>query len=317
MTNGLPLVTVIAVCYNHERFIMECLEGIRTQSYKNIQLIVMDDYSLDNSVEMVNKWIRETQYTCQFIHHEQNMGLCKTLNQALNHVKGKYVAILSTDDVWLPEFIEDRVRVIETGGDEVGMVYGKSFRIDEDGNLLPGLIQSCPKTPTGHIFEELIEENFVAANTVLIRKSCYDTIGLYDEELFAEDYDMWIRIGKMYRFSYSRNVLSKYRILPTSLAHANPEKISMNRVKVLLKTLKSSPEHKDIILKRLVTLRNVVYRLDYPIAQVLYRRALQERFSKKDLLMWILAQTGFSYVSSVKISKWLQRILVTDNQEAM
>ena len=82
---SLPLVTVIATCFNHERFVVECLESIRAQTYPNIQLIIADDCSTDGSVPLIRDWLTQTGTVCTLILHQQNQGVCRTRNETLTH----------------------------------------------------------------------------------------------------------------------------------------------------------------------------------------------------------------------------------------
>jgi glycosyltransferase involved in cell wall biosynthesis len=300
MKHGFPLVTVITICYNHEKYAVECLEGVRNQSYQNVQWIIIDDCSNDNSVKIISDWIQANQIKCKFIAHEKNVGLPRTINEALEISDGKYVSIISTDDIWLPEFIEDRVQKFENHDEMVGLVYGKSFKIDENGNQLPGLFQDCQETPEGYVLRDLYKRNFICSNSILIRKSCYDKIGRYNENLTLEDYDMWIRIGREYKFIYSDKILSKYRILRNSLDHSNRGIMADNVSRILLQSLEINPENKEIIIERLIPLRNMVYRLGHPIAPTIYQKALKKNFTKKDLFLLVSSGLRIPYESSMR-----------------
>ncbi|MDQ3686912.1 MAG: glycosyltransferase [Acidobacteriota bacterium] len=220
MKESTPLVSVIAMCYNHSRFVVECLESIRLQTYKNTELIIMDDCSEDNSVEIIKAWIEENGVRCVFIPHTENKGICKTLNEALSHARGKYVMTISTDDVCLPDRLESHVRQIEASPEEVGLLYSDALQIDEGGQPLPETIrQAWPvltNPPEGDVFQKLLERNFIPAPTVLVRKAAYDRVGLYDESLCYEDWDMWLRMARHYKFIFSPTVSVKYRIVSTS-----------------------------------------------------------------------------------------------------
>lgn len=220
MKQAQPLVSVIAVCYNQSRYVLECLESIRTQPYPNIQLIIMDDCSQDDSVAVIQKWIESTGVAATFIAHAQNKGICRTFNEALSHATGEYIAIVAADDVYLPEKISEQVRLLEQLPATVGVVYSDSWQIDEDGNLLPlKFIEAHRKferPPEGDIFPLLLEKNFVPAMTTLIRRKCYETVGHYDENLCYEDYDLWLRISQRFHFAFSPVISTKYRIVTRS-----------------------------------------------------------------------------------------------------
>jgi len=303
----MPLVTVIAACYNHERFVIECLEGIRAQTYSNIQLIITDDCSTDHSVEIINDWIKVFEVECLFIKHTVNKGFPKTLNEALSLTKGKYISIISTDDVWLPGFIEDRVTILEKAGNDYGLVYGKSYKIDENGLRLPGLIKNSTITPQGYVIKELLESCFIPANTVLIRFSVYDDIGMYDEDLIIEDYDLWLRIGQKYKFAYSSQILAKKRILDNSL-YLNPDnrnQIRLTLAKIFIKQLDQYPDYRSLIDKQLIIYREDLYRADNPLSKRYLWLGLKEKRTIRDLLMFIFASLHIPYGGFIQICQRL------------
>jgi glycosyltransferase involved in cell wall biosynthesis len=216
-----PLVSVLTACYNQAPFVIECLESIRNQTYKNIQLIILDDCSSDGSVSIIRDWITTNAVECIFIPHTQNQGVCRTFNEGLSHASGKYISMIAADDVWMLDKIENQVRQMEQLPDDVGVLYSDALRIDEKGNLLPEkFIEARRKflyMPEGDIFAMLLEKNFIPAMTTLIRRSCYDRVGTYDENLCYEDLDLWLRISQHYRFVFSPIISAKYRVVSTSL----------------------------------------------------------------------------------------------------
>jgi glycosyltransferase involved in cell wall biosynthesis len=223
MKDNQPLVSVIAVCFNQSRFVIECLESIGRQTYQNVELIIVDDCSQDDSVAVIRSWLDATQVTATFIAHTRNRGLCKTLNDGLARATGKYVSIIAGDDLYLPNKIEVQVELFEKLPASVGVVYSDALQIDQDGTVLPRKFieahRELPHMPEGQIFPILLQGNFIPAMTVLIRRQCFDAVGPYDETLLYEDFDMWLRISRRFRFSFSPVISAKYRILPTSMMH--------------------------------------------------------------------------------------------------
>src|SRR5678815_3959281 len=118
-----PLVSVIALCYNHSRYVLECLESIRAQTYKNVQVILLDDFSRDSSVGLIEQWISDHSIEWIFIKHLANKGICKTLNEGMYHATGKYIALIATDDVWMPDKLHHQVKEMETRPLDVGVLY--------------------------------------------------------------------------------------------------------------------------------------------------------------------------------------------------
>jgi hypothetical protein len=131
--------------------------------------------------------------------------------------------MIAADDVWMLDKIENQVRQMEQLPDDVGVLYSDALRIDENGNLLEEKFiearRQFSRMPEGDLFATLLQKNFIPAMTTLIRRSCYDKVGTYDETLCYEDYDMWLRIAQHYRFAFSPIISAKYRIVSTSLTN--------------------------------------------------------------------------------------------------
>lgn len=218
-----PLVTVIALCYNHERFLLECLNAIDQQSYPNIELIIFDDASTDRSAHMIEEWLKKTDRKATFIKQMQNGGVCKSLNKALELATGKYVAITATDDCWLTTKIQDQVNYFETLPENVAVVYSDAYVMNEKGTLLEErFIQRFGRLdhfPEGKLFSTLVEGNFIPAMATLVRRKCYTKVGGFDETLCYEDYDMWLRLAEQFEFAHSHKIGTKYRVVENSLSH--------------------------------------------------------------------------------------------------
>ena len=234
-----PLVTMIVLSYNQSRFVLETLESVRAQTYKNTQLIILDDCSSDDSVAIIDRWQQENEICCTFIRHQKNQGVCKSFNDALAAATGKYISAIGSDDVWLPDKIALQVEIMESQPENVGVLYTDAFQIDEDGHPLPEmLIASCrnlPEMPQGQILDTLLEGNFIGGQTALIRRSCYDQVGLYDENLPWEDWDMWMRMARRYSFLYSPTPAAKYRVHAKSVSHSDPARMLKDSFKICIK----------------------------------------------------------------------------------
>lgn len=225
-----PLVSVIALCYNHSKFVLDCLESLRRQRYENIELIICDDASKDDSADIISRWLEIAKVKCIFIRHEKNRGLCATINEALRYSQGKYYTLIATDDIWEPGRLESSVACLERSPTEVGVAFTDVYQIDESGNRLPQtFLQSLlgnKEVPEGDILERLILGNFVPAMGALIRRAVYDEIGGYDENLLYEDWDFWLRAAAHYRFAFIDIPSANYRIVANSMARTHLAKSS-------------------------------------------------------------------------------------------
>jgi glycosyltransferase involved in cell wall biosynthesis len=222
---GDPMVSMIVLSYNQSQFVLETLGSVIAQTYKATELIIVDDCSSDDSVETIERWLQENAIECTFIRHEKNQGICKSFNDALAVATGKYISAIGSDDVWMPDKISQQVEIMESQPDRVGVLYSDAFQMDEQGRALPEMFiaahRNLPEMPHGEIFNVLLEGNFIPGMTTLIRRSCYDVVGLYDENLPWEDWDMWMRIARHYSFLYSPVPSARYRYHAKSFSHSD------------------------------------------------------------------------------------------------
>ena len=223
-SENFPLVTAFVGCYNHSRFVEQCLDSVKHQTYPNLQVIIFDDCSKDNSVAVIDTWLKRHRLDWQFIPHTRNIGICASLNEVLRLARGNYISMVAADDVWLPDKTARQVEMMEQLPGDVGVLYSDAFQIDENGEALPQMFVEAHREfvvpPEGFLFDVLLEGNFIPAMTTLIRRECFNQVGTYDEDLCFEDWDMWMRISRTFRFVYDTIPAAKYRIVLSSASRA-------------------------------------------------------------------------------------------------
>lgn len=216
-----PLVSVCMSSYNNAHYVLSTLESISQQTYSNIELIIVDDCSTDNSVSTIEGWLEKNDIKCKFIKHEKNSGVCKVANSLIENSSGKYVSIIASDDLMLPEKISHQVAILESESNEVGLVYSDAYLIgSHDEPFFGRFIQwhrHFFEIPQGNIFPVLMEGNFMPAMSALWRMECFDVCGKFDETLAYEDYDILLRISLKFKFVFSDFVSVKYRVHNTNL----------------------------------------------------------------------------------------------------
>ncbi|KAA6348120.1 putative teichuronic acid biosynthesis glycosyltransferase TuaG [termite gut metagenome] len=208
--NNLPLVSVVVPCYNHAQYVEECIESVVNQTYKNIQLIVIDDGSKDKSPEI----LKELQKKYGFILEcQKNIGLSKTLNKAIKkYVKGKYYTNIASDDYWCLDKIEKQVSYMEANV-EAAMVFGRCTHISSKGLIL----SSIPDMKIEFLdFETLYMCNIIPALTVMIRSEIIINLGGFNEESYIEDVDLWLRIAYKYKIAYMNDIFGFLRLSDNS-----------------------------------------------------------------------------------------------------
>jgi glycosyltransferase involved in cell wall biosynthesis len=293
---------MIVVCYNQSRYVRETLESVKAQTYKPTQLIIVDDCSSDDSVAVIENWLRKNGVDCTFIRHQGNQGICKSLNDVLAVAKGKYVSMVASDDIWLPDKIARQVQIMESQPQSVGVLYSDAFQMDEQGYPLPSMFiaahRKLPEIPQGQILDVLLEGNFIPGMTTLIRRSCYDVVGFYDEQLPWEDWDMWLRIARHYSFLYSPIPSAKYRIHDKSVSHSDRVVMLKGSIKTYLKQFglgHMNEEQKSALASWLLSASEKLYRRGDSESSDFLMALSQATGNKKARWMHRFAKSGISY----------------------
>jgi glycosyltransferase involved in cell wall biosynthesis len=193
-----PTVSVIIPLYNREKLIERAIDSVLKQSYSDFELIVVDDCSTDNSAKVVQN-IDDPRII--YIKHDVNKGANTARNTGIKLAKGEYIAFQDSDDEWLPGKLEKQMALIVESPSKVGIVYSGFWRIqDKQKTFYP---YEWIKKLEGDISNEVLKTSFISTQTLLVKKSCFNHIGLFDETLpRLQDWDMVIRLSETYEFSY-------------------------------------------------------------------------------------------------------------------
>ncbi|NIT04308.1 glycosyltransferase [Candidatus Saccharibacteria bacterium] len=208
-----PLVSVIIPAYNAAQFLPETIESALKQTYKNIEVIVVDDGSTDNTEEVVKK------YPVRYIKIEHSGGPATPRNEGVHKAKGELVAFLDSDDVWLSKKLEKQVDFLRKR--DFDFVSCDAVIIDEDGKKLRKSYLGGRKIPEGEVFSSLYQDNFIITSATLARKTVLIDAGLFDSSVNlvgVEDYDLWLRVAAKSRFGFHPGQLVLYRERSTSLS---------------------------------------------------------------------------------------------------
>jgi glycosyltransferase involved in cell wall biosynthesis len=237
-----PTVSVIIPTYNRANFIDKAIKSVLNQNYQDFEIIVVDDGSTDNTEETVKSF---NNFKIRYICHTNNQGVSAARNNGIRASRGKYIALLDSDDEWLPEKLDKQIKVFKSEFPEVGVVYSNVLYIDESGKNMNKL--GNPKKIEGHIYEDLLGGNYVGtSSTLLIKKECFNRVGSFDDLLDAEnDWDMWIRIAKYYRFVLIKVPLVKYRFHSNRISN-NPELKIIMANRILVKYANVLEKRRDV-----------------------------------------------------------------------
>ena len=203
-------VSVIIPGYNMAEFSVKAVESVLNQTYKNIELIFVDDGSTDNTREKIAPYTGRLRYISK-----ANGGACSARNLGIRESTGEIIAMLDCDDMYLPQKIEECVNFLQEHPDH-GLVHTDAYVVDEHDHVI-GMDRHRERNCSGWITDKLNMTNFICNPTVVFRKKCLEKTGGYDETLFPPaDWDLWLRISEHYEIGYISSPLSQYRMIANS-----------------------------------------------------------------------------------------------------
>jgi glycosyltransferase involved in cell wall biosynthesis len=219
---SLARVSVIIPTYNRSQLLRQTVESVLAQTYPNIEIIVVDDGSTDDTARVMAQYAGRITY----IRRETNHGGRGNGKIGLQAASGQYINVLDHDDLMMPTKIERQVQVLEARP-EIGLVHCEYYYIDEDGNIL----REVGNLPEGDVLKELLCGDPIWSGGPLVRRQCLDEVGLPTG--YCGDWDMWLRLAQAgYPFACVQEPLGAYRILPDS-AMANLARLEQGNLDVL------------------------------------------------------------------------------------
>jgi glycosyltransferase involved in cell wall biosynthesis len=217
VTTAYVAVTVLIPTYNRSRYVGHAIRSVLQQTFRDLELLVLDDGSTDDTEEVVRA-IDDPRVRYVRCPHR---GISATLNTGVRLARGRYVARLDSDDEWLPDSLARETAVLNEQLD-VGLVYGRAQAMDAAGRPLPSTRGYALRYPADSFRSMLVDDS--TNISVLVRRECFDRVGLFDESLTAhEDWDMWLRVARHYRFAFVDAILARFRVHGANLtAPASP-----------------------------------------------------------------------------------------------
>jgi len=231
--NDQPLVSVVTATYNMAQYVVEAVESILSQTYTNIEAVVVDDGSRDDTQQVLARYTDNPQVK---LIHQENAGQTVAKNRGLSACTGQMIGFCDSDNAWLPDKIAAQMAVFASNP-SLGVVYGDVQFIDDKGHNLP---TPAVRRPSGHITGPLLANNFVPFNTCLVPRRILDEVGGFDESLsMAIDYDLWLRISTRYPFHHLPKVLARYRIWGGQMSHRTGERLD-NALRMMTKFMREN-----------------------------------------------------------------------------
>jgi glycosyltransferase involved in cell wall biosynthesis len=237
-----PPVSVVIATYNMAHYLPFALRSALNQTYSNIEVLVIDDGSTDNTAETVAPYLADSRVR---YYRQSNGGQAVAKNRGIRESSGAHIAFLDADDLWAPDKLELQMPLF-AASQRTGVVYSAFGYVDEKGDRLPHV---PGKLHRGNVSGPMLISNFVGFGTSVVKRECFDRLGLFDERLrMGIDYDRWLRFATQYEFEYVDRVLLYYRDWPGQMSK-NWRRRYVSGIEIMKAFLR---EHPDAVDKRTV-----------------------------------------------------------------
>ncbi|MBM4145211.1 MAG: glycosyltransferase [Nitrospira sp.] len=255
-----PLVSVIVPTFNRPEMLQETLRSIIDQTYKNYEIIVVNDAGVD-----VENIVAEKKHGRNIIHikHSSNKGLAGARNTGINAANGKYIAYLDDDDIFYPEHLETLVKFLESSGYKAAYTDAyRAYQAEENGRYI---IKKRELTSSPDFdYNRILISNYIPVLCFMHEKSCLDEVGLFDEALTShEDWDLWIRMSRKFQFGHIRKITAEYRFRTDGSTMFSGRRADMLRTAEMVHAKHSAIENNPLLAEErrlfIETLRKEVF----------------------------------------------------------
>lgn len=272
-------VSILIPCYNHERFVENCLDSILNQTYRKYEVIICDDASKDGSVSVIQRKKKEFDdagVRFVLLQNETNRGLTGTINHALEHAEGEYFKTIASDDMLYEDYLERMVGYMETHPG-VKYVFCNCMRVAENSSypvnkesVLGPLLSEMPPCDDNMLIRNY-ENNGIPAPSMMFRREVVDELGNYDESMGIEDLDMTLRILAKYPDGIKcvDDCLVYYRANSTSMsANVKAKGVRRRARRMFVDSVKIAKKHRKSVPPEVYKARIKKLYIDYIVLSI-------------------------------------------------
>ena len=284
-----PKVSIIIRTYNRADLIERAIQSALEQSFQDFEIIVADDGSTDHTKELVEQ-LTLKDHRIRFVTQDHSGRPGRTLNLGLQNSRGRYIAMLDSDDEWLPSKLEKQIKLLESSAPNIGLVFCHTIAINQDGAP-----EKRPVSHAANFLEAILLKGYLFPSSMLAKKEVFGVIGPIDENfLIMDDWDMFIRMAQECQYNFVSEPLYKYYIHHTNISfsknyakHAADLEYLLNKHSALYKS------HPKILEHHYITLASYLINADeMKKAKFYLKKSFQLNRSLKNLLRLALSYFG-------------------------
>ena len=262
--NSYPLISVIIPVYNRGHFIAQALSSVLDEDYPDLEIVLIDDGSTDNTDNVIKSWIEQHKDRIKIVYKSrENKGVVITLNELVNISNGEYIVFFGSDDYLKNNGIRKRYEYLKSHPDKL-MVLADCNLIDQNDNIIhesslisQGKVNKKQLCSDDGMKKFMILNGFTPGATLMADKKIYDIIGKYDEALHAEDWVYYIRVVSKNLLGYLDEIVSAYRLHDNNMSFSKRLiLVTQEHYMLTLQSFKSfeKPEHKYYLFLKLIYL---------------------------------------------------------------
>ena len=198
--------------YNHEKYVAQAIESVLNQTFPDLELIIVDDASTDNSRAVIEKFQAQDSRVKAFFH-QKNMGISKTTNECIRQASGEYVSFIGSDDMWVPYKLERQLAVIKNCKDKI--VWSEGQIINSAGAFTGQMVTALmcsPKRKSGKLFQELLREDVVFGQSTLFKTKFARETAFNENLQFVADHQFFVELSEQHEFVFIPEPLATYRV---------------------------------------------------------------------------------------------------------
>lgn len=211
-----PLVSILLLSMNHEKYLENCINSLALQTYKNIEIVFLDNASSDNTYQLAADLLRKSGIPHKTFRNEFSKNIASNLNFLLKQSKGKYISPLSSDDWFAPENLEKKISFLEANAG-TGAIFSNGWFFDETDNQLR--LHNSRNFKRGRIYRDvMLKPDSIFYVGMVYKREIFDEVGLWDENLLIEDIDLYVRLSLVRDIDFINEPLVFYRRSPKSIS---------------------------------------------------------------------------------------------------
>jgi glycosyltransferase involved in cell wall biosynthesis len=275
------MVSVIVPTYNREKTILRAINSILKQTYKDIEIIIIDDYSNDNTQEVVKSLNNDK---IKYIKQDKNRGACAARNIGIKLAKGEYIAFLDSDDEWLPEKIEKQIKFLKTNNADIVFCSYVCY-VDNKKLIIPN-----KKIDTNVLYEKLLYGNFITTGSILGKAKCFNDVNFDLNLPRFQDWDLVINMTQKYNIQHLPEILTINYVQKDSISKDDRKAIEALKIiysKLLhLNCIDNSVKANFYIQMGMYAIKSNIPAINY------YKESLKNKITIKTFIKYIICLLG-------------------------